>query len=198
MPAWSNNDNHASKPKWVAEREVREQYMATVANTTTAGNNTITFTYYDGTASSNLSNVLTVGDSVINNFYGANGYSGFFASNVTVSYITGNTVIFSSNLYTPLPAGQVVEFDMAISRNKSKVLAAGYNANTVLVTPTRLANNSVYMGDITPGWVNINKTTNGGDGAVRYRHETLVALANPTASNTNSGQTGWGTAFTGV
>jgi len=53
------------------------------------------------------------------------------------------------------------------------------------------------LGDVTLGWVNIRKKTNN-DGSVRYLKETLVALASPVASNTASGNTSWGTAFTGV
>ena len=53
------------------------------------------------------------------------------------------------------------------------------------------------VGNITQGWVHIQKKTNN-DGTVRYLKETLVALANPVAANTNSGNTSWGQAFTGV
>jgi hypothetical protein len=74
-------------------------------------------------------------------------------------------------------------------------MSANYGADTVLVTTTRLqaANNNIG-GNIQPGWMHVQKKVNN-DGAVRYIRETLVALANPTATNTASGQTSWGTAF---
>ena len=47
------------------------------------------------------------------------------------------------------------------------------------------------------GWVHIQKKTNN-DGTVRYLKETLVALANPVAANTNSGNTSFGQFLTGL
>jgi hypothetical protein len=126
-----------------------------------------------------------------------NGYPGFFASNTTVSSTSGNTITLSTNLFGTVSTGFGIEFDKAISYNSNKPYDGTYNQDTVLVTPTRLANNQVNMGNINPGWVNVRKKVNN-DGAVRYQHETLVVLANPVASNTNSGNTSWGTAFTGV
>jgi len=199
MPAWSNNDVANSKPKWDTERQTREVIQLTTANSTSIGSNVITFVYNDG-AGNNVANLgVTVGQSVATANIGANGYSGFFTSNNSVASIKGNNVTFVNNVFGVVPSGATVEFDNSISWNAKKPNFGGtaYNANTVLVTPTRLANNSVSMGNIVPGWVNIIKTANS-DGTVRYRNETLVVLANPAASNTNSGQTGWGTAFTGV
>jgi hypothetical protein len=199
MPAWSNTDNHKNKPKFDVERETREVVQLTTANTTNSGNTVITFTYWDGTASSNLSNVIAIGYYSASTNVGANGVSGFFKSNNAITSISGNNVVLGSAVYGAIPAGTTIEFDKAIAWNSSKANDSTYNADTVLVTPTRLANNTVSMGNIVPGWVNITKSKNGGaDGAVRYRLETLVALANPTAANTNSGNTGWGQAFTGV
>lgn len=199
MSAWSNNDKHNSKPKFDVERETREKFIAVVATGggNTSGNNILTFTYYDGTASSNLSNVIAIGDYVALANIGANGISGFFKSNNTVSSISTNTVTFTSNFYGTVADGTSVEFDRAIIYNANKTVTKTYGDDTVLVTPTRLANNTVSMGNLVPGWTHIQKKTNN-DGSIRYIHETLVALASPTAANTNSGNTSWGQAFTGV
>ena len=62
---------------------------------------------------------------------------------------------------------------------------------------TGAGNNVVNVHPQHTGWVNIRKKVNN-DGSVRYQSETLVVLANPVASNTTSGNTSWGTAYTGV
>ena len=202
MPAWSNTDASATKPKWDVERQTREVVRLSTANTTNAGNNTVTFVYNDG-AGNNVANVgIAVGQYV---YFGTglagNGYPGFFASNNTVKSINGNNVTLNSNVFANTAAGVQIEFDNAISWSGNKFMFGGsaYTANTVLVTPTRsTSGQNVSMGGVTPGWVNITKTTNGLTGEVRYRHETLVALANPVASNTWSGNTAWGSPFTGT
>jgi len=207
MSAWSNTDNHKNKPKWDVERETREVVQFTILTGNTAGNNVIQVSYNDG-GQNNVANVGVVANSYVyfwaagaNNVGGqsGNGVPGFFTSNTQVLSTTGNTITLGSNLFGPANAGWTVEFDKKIAYSSSKANDSTYNADTVLVTPTRLANNTVSMGNIVPGWVNITKSKNGGaDGAVRYRHETLVIFSNPVASNTNSGNTSWGQAFTGV
>ena len=117
MPAWGNTDGHNQKPKWDYERESREQYVATVATGNTAGNNVLTFTYWDGTATSNLSNVISIGNFVTTAPIGANGYPGFFGANNTVASISGNTVTFTNNFYGTVSSGASVEFDKPIVFN---------------------------------------------------------------------------------
>ena len=211
MPAWSNTDKHISKPKWDVEREVRENVQLPVLTGNTSGNTIIVVSYNDG-GQNNVANIgVAAGQYVyfwangVANTGGqnGNGVPGMFASNTTVASVSGNTVTFAQALFGTVTSSFTVEFDKAIVYNTNKVLEAGYAANTVLVTPTRLANANVTMGNIVPGWVNISKTVNGNPndayyGTPRYRHETLVALANPVASNTASGNTGWGTAFSGL
>ena len=200
MPTWGNTDGHNQKPKFDVEREVREQYVATVATGNTAGNNAITFTYFDGTVSSNLSNVISVNSSVSTVNVGANGYAGFFGANNTVASISGNTVTFNNNFYGTIASGATIEFDKPIAYNINKPVETTYNQDTILVTATRAQNANTTIaasGNFSVGWVHVQKKTNN-DGTVRYLKETLVALASPVASNTNSGNTSWGQAFTGV
>ena len=221
MPTWGNTDAVNAKPKFDVERQTREVVQLYVSAGNTAGNNMITVAYNDG-AQNNVANVgVSVGQYVyfMANGFAApggtsgNGYPGFFASNTTVSAISGNTITLGTNLFGVVNAGWGVEFDKAIVYNANKAVETTYNRDTILVTPTRL--NNVYatgtdaqanvgpgiytanVGNITQGWVHIQKKTNN-DGTVRYLKETLVALANPVASNTASGNTSFGTFLTGV
>jgi hypothetical protein len=204
MPSWGNTDNVAAKPKWDVERQLREVVQLVTANTTNAGNTVVTFTYNDG-AQNQVSNVgIVAGQSVFvlynganGTSYGANGVPGFFNSNVTVVSTSGNNVVLSQGVFSTLGAGLTIEFDKNIAYNPNKNTAYYYNADTIMVTPTRMANATVTFGNIQPGWVHINRKVNN-DGTVRYLKETLVALANTSAANTNSANTSWGQAFTGV
>ena len=117
---------------------------------------------------------------------------------------SGNTVTLNNNLFNTVSAGFGVEFDKSIIYNTNKTASANYQADTILVTTTRAENggvgapNSAFtLGNVNVGWNRIVKKVNN-DGTTRYLKETLVALANPTAANTNSGNTSWGQAFTGV
>jgi hypothetical protein len=203
MPAWGNTDIHNQKPKWDVERETRELIQLTVATGNTAGNNVITVTAFDG-GPSTLANVgVAAGQYVYfwangaNNYGGqaGNGTPGMFFSNTQVTSVSGNTVVLGNPLFSTVSAGFTVEFDKKISYNANKTMSANYAADTVLVSTTRTsASNNLIGGNIVPGWVHIQKKMNN-DGQVRYIRETLVALASPTASNTASGNTSWGTAF---
>jgi hypothetical protein len=199
---WGNTDAKAQKPKWDVERQVREVVQLTTANTTLLGNNVVTFAYNDG-AGNNVANVGVATNQYVFVLYnglggnspGANGYPGFFSGNVTVSSINGNNVVLSQNVLNSLSPNTIVEFDKAIVYNTNKPVIQTYNSDTVLVTPTRLTSqNNLINGNMVQGWVHVQKKTNA-DGTVRYIRETLVALANPVASNTSSGNTSWGQAF---
>jgi len=210
MPAWSNTDGHNAKPKWNVERETRDVVQLTLGLPAYVGNTTITLSYSDGISVANGgSNVANVGVAAGQYLYfypngvgspggtAGNGYPGMFFSNNTVQSISGNVVTMTSAIFANNAVGTTIEFDKAIAYPSTKPAEKTYNQDTVLVTATRIANNTVALGDVTLGWVNIRKKTNN-DGSVRYLKETLVALASPVASNTYSGNTSWGTAFTGV
>jgi hypothetical protein len=199
MPAWSNTDAPTSKPKFDVERQTREVVQLTVATGNTSGNNVITFTYYDGTASSNLSNVIAIGQYVYGTNVSANGVANFFKSNNTVAAISGNTVTLTNNLFGTVSTGAIVEVDKAISLRTNNI-ANTYFQDTILVTASRAANGNntiANTGNFSAGWVHITKKTNS-DGTIRYLKETLVALANATASNTTSGNTSFGQIVSGV
>ena len=215
MPAWSNNDNANSKPKFVVERTTREVAYLTTANVTLNGNNTITFTYFDGTGSSNLSNVISVNTFVYGANASTNGVAGFFATNNRIQSISGNNVTFTNPVFGNIASGTVLEFDKPIAYNTNKVVETTYWADTILVTDSRIANSnasygvsgnpgnlasgiySANVGSLNSGWVHIQKKTNA-DGTVRYLKETLVALANSVAANVNSGNTSFGGFFKGI
>jgi len=210
MPAWGNTDNHNQKPKFDAEREVRQVVSLSTANTTTAGNTVVTLVYNDG-AQNNVANVgVAIGQYVyFSTGLAGNGTPGFFASNNTVAAINGNNVTLTVGTFNTTAPGTVIGFDKGITYNSNKTSEVNYNADTVLVTPTRLAN-AVFSGTYLSanlansggaaahtGWV---KTTTGTGGrAGRVQTEVLVALANPVAANTLSGNTSnSGTYFAGV
>lgn len=197
MPAWSNTDVHNSKPKWDNEREVRETVQLTTANTTSVNSNDITFTYSGNVATLGVAggqSVVAIGSNALS----SNGFAGFFASNNQVVSISGNNVTFASNVTASIPAGTTIEFDTFIAYNSNKPYEVNYNADTVLITPTRLAN-AVFAGTANSGSYNLNSgmshvgwnkvTTFTGGRAGRVQTETLVVLANPTAANTLSGNT---------
>jgi hypothetical protein len=194
MPAWKNTDafNSQGKPRFAVERNVREFYQLTVATGggNTAGNTIITVTAYDG-GPSTLANIgVAAGQYVYfwatglgaNGGQAGNGVPGFFQSNTTVASVSGNTVTLANALFNTVSSGYIVEFDKKIVYNPSKNVASVYNGDTILVTPTRLANATVSIGDTNSGWAHIQRKVNN-DGTVRYITETLVALASPTATN---------------
>ena len=206
MPAWNNIDTPASKPKFDAERQVRDVVRLNTANTTNLGNTVITLSYSDGISVANGgSNVANVGVAVGQYVYfgtglAGNGYPGFFSSNNTVAAINGNNVTLTTATFNTTGPGTVVEFDSSIPYPSTKPVEKTYNADTILITATRCSNGNnaiANTGNFTAGWVHIQKKTNS-DGTVRYLKETLVALANATASNTSSGNTSFGSVVTGL
>jgi hypothetical protein len=213
MPTWGNTDAVNQKPKFDLARTTREVLQFKVLTGNTAGNNIIQVVYNDG-AQNNVANVgVAAGQYVyfwangfgVSGGQSGNGVPGFFKSNTTVSSVSGNTVTLSTNLFGTVTSSFGVEFDKGIVLNANKTASANYWADTILVTTTRSevngvgpGSNSAYsMGNVNVGWNRIVKKVNN-DGTTRYLKETLVALASPTASNTSSGNTSWGQAFTGI
>ena len=207
MSAWSNNDNHNSKPKFNYEREVTTAVQIPVYAGNTAGNNVIRVNYYDG-AQNNVANIGIVagqyvyfwaqGNTASNGGQAGNGVPGIFASNTQVLSTSGNTITLSTSLFGPVTTAYTAEFDNATVYNSNKPYEVNYNADTVLITPTRMAN-AVFAGTANSGSYNLNSgmshagwnkvTTFTGGRAGRVQTETLVILANPTAANTLSGNT---------
>lgn len=207
MPLWGNTDAANQKPKSPFLRQVRENVQLYTANSTVSGNTSITFVYNDG-AGNNVANIgVAAGQFVY--FYpngpasvggtSGNGYPAMFASNNTVASVSGNTVVLTNATFSTLAAGALVEFDKTVNQG-TNVFLNTYYADTILITPSRIANANTTVantGNFSSGWVHIYKKTNN-DGTVRYLKETLVALANPVASNTISGNTSFGQIASGV
>lgn len=199
MSAWSNTDAPASKPKFPMERQVRSTVRFLTANTTVAGNVTLTLVYNDG-AQNNVANAgVIVGQYV---YFAAglagNGYPGFFSSNNTVAGISGNTVILASAVFNTTGSGTVIEFDTAINWAISP--ANTYFQDTVLITSSRSANanNTIAnTGNLNAGWNRVVRKVNN-DGTVRLLKETLVCLANASATLYNSANTSFGNIARGL
>ena len=211
MSSWGNTDNHNQKPKWDVERETREIIQLPVFAGNTAGNTIISVVYNDG-GQNNVANIGVQAGQYV--YFWANGVGdpaggqkgngtpGFFASNTTVSSTSGNTITLSTALFGAVTTSFIVEFDKSISYNTNKPVETTYNSDTILVTPSRKANsNSTTFaqgyGGGSIGWVHYQRKVNS-DGTVRIIPETLVALANPVAANTTSGNTSFGQLFNGV
>ena len=217
---WSNDDGLNDKPFFPVERQVRPSPNAnnnnspiqlTIATTVTAivagnGTNTLVFTGANSAVNAGVTAGMYVYDtsgyntvSYIGDDPGTFNHIDFFKSNNTVLSVSGNVVTLSANVLANVISGNVIAFASPINY-KTGVSANTYNQDTILITPTRLANvlvGSVNVGNMVPGWVHIQKKTNN-DGTVRYLKETLVALASPTASNTSSGNTSFGGFVSGV
>ena len=201
MPAWGNTDTANNKPKIPLNRQVREVIRLNVtstANTTDATSNVLTF----ATGSSDVANGgISAGWSVFSsNVNIGTGISGYFTSNTTVLSTTANTVTLNKNISGNIVIGTTIEFDAPITWGAADSVKG---LNTILVTPTRMANAITGMANAVSGqgWVRIVKKTNGGgggDSSVRYMNEVLVALANPVAANTNSGNTSTTQIYTGL
>ena len=208
MPTWGNTDSAVAKPRFSQERQVREIVRLPTANTTLVGNTAVTLVYNDGFGN-NVANIgVAVGQYV---YFGSglagNGVPGFFASNNQVTAISGNTVILGTAVFANTAPGTIIEFDTAIPYNTNKPSEVNYNRNTVLVTDSRLANavfpNGYSSANLAQGavahagWVQVRTGTGGRAG--RVQTEVLVALSNPVAANTLSGNTSNSqTYFTGL
>ena len=214
MPSWGNDDKANSKPLFPEQRQVLglplSQFLVT-ANSTTAGNTIVV------TAAANTINAFGLIGSYVyafdanTNATGAiskfqdtstidqNDVSFLKSNNTVVSIDTANSIIrLANNVMVTLNAQSKVYFANVVTYNSN--VANTRFADTILVTATRAANannTSANVGNMSAGWVYVQKKTNS-DGTVRYLKETLVALANATASNTSSGNTSFGQIVSGV
>ena len=184
MPLWGNTDTQGSKPKFPVER-LAEYQKASVAVTQAAPGTSINIDGADALmAATEGLNVNVAGNNITVGTYVA-------------SYDVANSlVILSATTTGNVVAGDVISFGNNIGYH-TNTYETTMNADTVLVTATRMANVQVNADATQTGWVHIRKKVNN-DGSVRYLTETLVALANPVASNTGSGATSNTTVYTGV
>jgi len=185
MPSWGNTDSIYDKPHFPMERQVRPFATLTTYNTTASGNTII----FVGTGVTTPANVgIVAGMSAYNSNLSITGEQEFFASNNTVKSVTGNVVVFTTNVMGSIPAGTSIDFGIPIQYNENG--ANNYFSDTVLVSPTRLPNTSTGFANNSTahvGWVHV--TTGTGGRAGREQVEVLVALSNTATSNTLSGNT---------
>ena len=222
MALWGNTDSQNSKPLFSQTREVREVYVLTTQNATVSGANTITFQKIGGAntipaAIQPGTYVYTMDDAnnAISMFYDKSIIDqndvAFLKSNNTVKSIdSANSVVsLANNLVAVLKTGSNVYFANSIPYASGKPFEYTYSNDVILVTPTRAANTkgttggtgsdtvNTAIGNVNSGWNRITRKINS-DGTVRFLKETLVALANPVASNVSSGNTSSNAIFSGV
>lgn len=216
MPLWGNTDTANNKPHFSELREVVPVTSFVTANATTAGNTIVV------TSATNLSLIsagMYVYSADANNavsraakdlsIIDANEAS-FWRSNNTVVSVDSANVRFriQNNVMGTLAAGSTVYIgEKLVQHTDTKAVNAAND--TILVTATRMANTqgttygggstvaNTQLGNVNAGWNRITRKINN-DGTVRFLKETLVALANPTAANTQSGNTSANAIFGGL
>lgn len=200
MPVWGNTDANTAKPKFADMRQVRVTAATTAANVALQGNTVITVTSATG---------IAVGQFV----YGGSGISStgqrdFFRGNNTVQSINGTNIVLTNAVFANVPQGTLITFDTSIQYNTANTVANTF-ADTILVTPGRMANTfgttygsgstvaNTRLGNINQGWNRIQRKINN-DGTIRFLKETLICLANASASNVSSANTSSNSVFGGL
>ena len=212
MPTWGNTDANTAKPHFPDMRQVRLSATAIVANTGTvggvaAGNTVITVTNSTGVAVGQF--VYGGGPGVVS----ATGQRDFFKGNNTVLAIVAGTfgtsnIVLTNAVTNTVVNGTVLTFDTAIQYNTANTVANTF-ADTILVTAGRIANTlgttfgsgstvaNTKLGSVNQGWNRIQRKINN-DGTIRFLKETLICLANASASNTSSANTSANAIFGGL
>jgi len=213
MPLWGNTDAANNEPHFPELREVRVVTSLTTTNAVLAGNKVWFSTNVPSTV---VANMWVYGADDANNaisrvnkdlsFFDQNDI-GFWKSNNTVAAVSGNTITLTKNVAGTFGAGKTVYFAENIVRQAGPDLNAAND--TILITPGRMSNTqgtlygggstviSSRIGNTNAGWNRIIRKINN-DGTVRFLKETLVALANPVASNTSSANTSANAIFGGL
>jgi hypothetical protein len=217
MPLWGNTDFANNKPHFPQLREVTPVTSFITASAVASGN-TIVVTAATNTNISLLSAGMYV--------YSADANNSIARLAKDLSIIDGNEASFwrSNNIITTIDAANAT---FRIQNNVMATLAAGSTVyvgqkinwragpsanaanDTILVTASRMANTqgTIYgygstvantkLGNVNAGWTRITRKINN-DGTIRFLKETLVALANPVAANTQSGNTSANAIFGGL
>jgi hypothetical protein len=216
MPLWGNTDAANSKPHFSFLRETTPVQTFVSANATTAGN-TIVFTsnaaFSSITAnmfvySADANNAVSRSNKDLSLFDGNE--MAFWKSNNSITQIDAPnaTIRLKNNVSGTLAAGQTVWVGNALSYHTGTTAVNAAN-DVILVTATRMANTlgttnaggstvaNTKLGNLNAGWNRITRKINN-DGTVRFLKETLVALANPVASNTSSANTSANAIFGGL
>jgi hypothetical protein len=213
MPLWGNTDAANNEPHFPELREVRVVTSLTTTNAVLAGNKVW---FSANVPSTVVANMWVYGANDANNaisrvnkdlsFFDQNDI-GFWKSNNTVAAVSGNTITLTKNVAGTFGAGKTVYFAENIVRQAGPDLNAAND--TILITSGRMANTqgttfgggstvaNTIIGNTNAGWNRIIRKINN-DGTVRFLKETLVALANPVASNTSSANTSANAIFGGL
>ena len=132
----------------------------------------------------------------------------FWRANNTVASVSGNTVVLNNIITANFGAGKLVYFANTLLHD-STTTYANYANDIILVTGSRMSNTqgTVYgygstvantlLGSVNQGWNKITRKINN-DGAIRFLKETIVCLANPIASNIQSGNTSSNAVYGGL
>ena len=213
MPLWGNIDAANNEPHFPELREVRVVTSLTTTNAVLAGNKVW---FSANVPSTVVANMWVYGADDANNAISRVNKDltpfdqndiGFWKSNNTVSAVSGNTITLTKNVAGTFGAGKTVYFAENIVRQAGPDLNAAND--TILITSGRMANTqgttygggstvaNTKIGNTNAGWNRITRKINN-DGTVRFLKETLVALANPVASNTSSANTSANAIFGGL
>lgn len=216
MPLWGNTDTANNKPHFPELREVAPVTSFITANATTSG---ITLVATSNANFSSIAAGMYVYSADANNaisraakdlsILDANEASFWRSNNVVTSVDAGNSIVKITNAVSgTLAAGSIVNIGVKLVQHTGTTAVNAAN-DTILVTASRMANTqgttygggstvaNTRLGNVNAGWNRITRKINN-DGTVRFLKETLVALANPTAANTQSGNTSANAIFGGL
>ena len=215
MSFWGNLDFANNRPMMPNSREVVSVATGTTANLTLGGSRVLVFT-------ANVSSAVQPGVHV----YGDNDPNSviskiakdasdfdvsdvaFWRANNTVASVSGNTVVLNNIVTANFGAGKLVYFANTLLHDANTTYA-NYANDIILVTGSRMSNTqgTVYgygstvantlLGSVNQGWNKITRKINS-DGAIRFLKETIVCLANPIASNIQSGNTSSNAVYGGL
>lgn len=214
MALWGNLDFANNRPHMPLAREVLPVATGTTANVTQGGSRVLVFTANVASAVQPGCHVYGEGDvnGVVSKI--AKDASNFdqneiayWRANNTVATVSGNTVVLNNIVTANFAAGRLVYFANTILHNNP--VDANYANDTILVTGSRMSNTqgTVYgygstvantlLGSVNQGWNKITRKINS-DGTIRFLKETIVCLANPIASNIQSGNTSSNAVYGGL
>jgi len=215
MSFWGNLDFANNRPLMPNSREVVSVATGTTANLTLGGSRVLVFTA--NVSSAVQPGVHVYGDNDPNSVISkiakdASNFDvsdvAFWRANNTVASVSGNTVVLNNIITANFGAGKLVYFANTLLHD-STTTYANYANDIILVTGSRMSNTqgTVYgygstvantkLGSVNQGWNKITRKINN-DGAIRFLKETIVCLANPIASNIQSGNTSSNAVFGGL
>jgi hypothetical protein len=150
MATWGRRDFANNKPTFPVEREVRTTIKIATNRAANVATSNVTI-FFANTAN------LVAGMFVSGNNVPTTANAGFFKSNVSIVTVNLSNVVISRALTANTSVGDVFTFDTLIPY-KANTVATSYNANTYLVTKTRIANTQGIGNKVaTDGWVHVEQ-----------------------------------------